>query len=87
MNTSTLKTFGELCARFLQMAYGLSKDSSRIDFVFDTYVEGSVKDSERQRRLSCSPIDLNVICEEAPLPVSMESLWASFANKSKLQDS
>ena len=85
MNTSTLKTFGDLCAQFLQMAYGLSKDSSRIDFVFDTYVEGSVKDSEQQRRLRCSPIDLNVICEETPLPVSMESFWASSANKSKLQ--
>ena len=85
MNTSTFKTFGDLCARFLQMAYGLSKHSSRIDFIFDTYVEGSVKDSERQRRLRCSPIDLNVICEETPLPVSMDSFWASSANKSKLQ--
>jgi len=54
------------------MVYGLSKDCSRIDFVFHTYVEGSVKDTEWQRRLSCSPIDLNVICEEMPLPVSMD---------------
>ena len=79
------RTFGDLCARFLQTAYGLSKDSYRIDFVFDTYVEGSIKDSERQRRLSCGPIDLNVICEETPLPVSMDAFWASSANKSKLQ--
>ena len=56
MNTSTLKTFGDLCARFIQMAYGLSKDSSHIDFVFNTYMEGSVKDSERQRRSTCSPV-------------------------------
>jgi len=67
------------------MAYGLSKDCSRIDFVFDTYVEGSVKDSEWQRRLSCSPIDLNVICEETPLPFSMDPFLASSSNKSKLQ--
>ena len=37
MNTSSLKTFGDLCAWFLQVAYGVSKDSNRIDFVFDTY--------------------------------------------------
>jgi len=85
INTSSLKTFGDLCKRFLKMAYGLSKDCSRIDFVFDTYVEGLVKDSERQRRLSCSPIDLNVICEEMPLPVSMDPFWASSSNKSKVQ--
>ena len=48
MNTSSLKTFGDLCAWFLQMAYGLNKDSNRIDFFFDTYVEGSIKESERQ---------------------------------------
>ena len=72
INTSSLKTFGDLCKRFLETAYGLSKDCSRIDFVFHTYVEGSVKDTEWQRRLSCSPIDLNVICEEMPLPVSMD---------------
>jgi len=67
------------------MAYGLNKDCSRIDFVFDTYVEGSEKDSERQRRLSCSPIDLNVIYEEMPLPVSIDPFWALSSNKSKLQ--
>jgi len=42
-----------------------------------------VKDSEQQRRHSCSPIDLNVICEEMPLPVSMDPFWASSSNKSK----
>ena len=77
MNISTLKTIGDLRAQFLLMTYGLSKDSSHIDFVFDTYMEGSVKDSEQQRRLSYSPKDFNVICEEIPLPFSGHHLLTS----------
>ena len=56
-----------------------------IDFVFDTYVERSIKESERQRRLCCGSLDLSVICEEALLPVSIDAFWASSANKSKFQ--
>ena len=47
----------------------------------------SVKDGERARRCNCSPIDLNNVSpdHETPLPVTMESFWASSMNKAKLQ--
>jgi hypothetical protein len=51
----------------------------------DTYLEGSVKDSERAKRCSCSPIDLNVMCEDTPLPVTMDAFWVSSTNKDKVQ--
>lgn len=49
-----------LCSDFLDTIYGLCSESERIDFVFDTYMDDSVKDSERGRR-SCSPVDLNEV--------------------------
>ena len=50
-----------------------------------SYIDASVKDSEQARRCNCSPIDLNDVSPETPLPVTMESFWASSMNKTKLQ--
>ena len=85
MRLASVKTFGELCTNFLDMTHALCSNSNRIDFVFDTYLEGSVKDSERARRCSHSPIDLNVMYEDTPLPVTMDAFWASSTNKAKVQ--
>ena len=39
------KTFHDLSSHFLEL-HGISSNSNRIDFVFDTYIEGLIKDSE-----------------------------------------
>ena len=85
MRIASVKTFGDLCTNFLDMTLGLCGNSNRIDYVFDTYLEGSVKDSERAQRYSCSPIDLNVMCGDTHLPVTMDTFWASSTNKAKVQ--
>ena len=85
MRLANLNTFGDLCTDFLGYVHILSHSANRIDFVFDTYIDASVKDSERARRCNCSPIDLNDMSPETPLPVTMESFWASSINKAKLQ--
>ena len=85
MRLANLNTFGDLCTDFLGYVHILSHSANRIDFVFDTYIDASVKDSERARRCNCSPIDLNDVSPETPLPVTMESFWASSINKAKLQ--
>ena len=46
LKTSSISTFGEMCNQFMSMVFGVCKNASRIDFVFDSYIEGSVKDSE-----------------------------------------
>lgn len=46
MRTVNINTFGDLCTNFLGYVHGLCNNANRIDFVFDTYIEGSVKDSE-----------------------------------------
>ena len=50
VRTKQLKTFGEFCESFLVMILNICKNASRTDLVFDTYMEGSVKDTERPGR-------------------------------------
>ena len=61
------------------------QDATGIDLVFDSYKEGSVKDTERSRRLTMKPIEISMIAEDTPLPVNMDTFWASVSSKAKLQ--
>lgn len=45
-----------------------------------------MKDSERVRRRSENPIDVNEMGKETKLPVLKEAFWASSSNKAKLQE-
>ena len=83
--TLKLKTFGDLLDTFIKPYETYSHYAFCIDFVFDTYIEGSVKDSERVRRTELQPIDINQLTAETPLPKEMGSFWSSITNKHKLQ--
>ena len=81
-----LASFGALCDGFLQYTHTSAKGAERIDLVFDSYTERSIKNSERQRRETTQPIDeLHTINRETPLPVEMNRFWASSKNEQKLQ--
>ena len=67
------------------MLLDICKNATRIDLVFDSYKEGSVKDTERSRRSTMKPIEISMIAEDTPLPVNMDTFWASVSNKAKLQ--
>ena len=67
------------------MVLKLSTNASHIDFVFYSYIEGSVKDSEWTRRCTTPAIEISSLSEETLLPVDMASFWPSSANKVKLQ--
>lgn len=86
IRTSSLRTFGDFCEVFLKTVIGLSVNASRIDFVFDSYIEGSVKDSERQRRTLRPPIEYSNLNPETKLPKEMNSVWASSGNKARLEE-
>ena len=85
LKTSSMSTFGELCNQFLSMVFGVCKNASRIDFIFDSYIEGSVKDSERLRRTQKTPVLYSNIALESKLARDMDSFWPSAANKVKLE--
>ena len=67
------------------MLPAICKNATRIDLVFDSYKECSVKDTERSRRSTMKPIEISMLAEDTPLPVIMYTFWASVSNKAKLQ--
>ena len=71
----------DLSTHFRKYIHGVSNNANRVDFTFDTYIEGSITDSERERGCKCSPIDLNEVLPETPLPVTTEVFWAFSMNK------
>ena len=54
--TKQMKTFGDMLCRFMDWVSYLCTNATRVDFVFDTYIDGSIKDSERIRRGKSSSI-------------------------------
>ena len=80
-----LRTFADFCSSFLNMLLAICKNATRIYLVFDSYKEGSVKDTERNRRSTMKPIEISMIADDTPLPVNKETFWASVSNKGKLQ--
>jgi len=67
------------------MFFGVCKNASRIDFIFDSYIEGSVKDSETLRRTQKTPVLYSNIALESKLARDVGSFWPSAANKVKLE--
>ena len=85
IKTSNIKTFGEFCDNTLNATQCTTKCASRIYLVFDSCVEKSIKDSERQMRANKIPIELKDINKETPFPVEMGRFWPSIRNKTKLE--
>ncbi len=77
--------FYHILKKFGEMVKNLMKKPDRVDFVFDSYIEGSVKDSERSRRESSKPIEINQITQATRLPKDLMTFWPSGNNKTKLQ--
>ena len=85
MKTNDLKTFGDFALVFTNYIMASAKGANRIDLIFDSYCERSIKDHERQRRQNLHPIELNLLQEDTPLPIEMNRFWTSNQNKCKLQ--
>ena len=85
LDVKNTRTFDELCKSFLSYVLSLRKNTDQVHFVFDSYIEGSVKDSERCRRYQSHPIDIHILADNTPIPVDMSTFWTSNKNKQKLQ--
>ena len=53
--------------------------------MFDSYVETSIKDSERKKWENKLPIELHYIKKRTPMSVEMDKFCSSIANKTKLE--
>ena len=80
VQSNQLKTFGEFRKSFLAIISNICKNASCIDLVFDTYMEGSVKDTESKSKA----IEFSKVWEDTS-PVEMETFRESVSNKRELQ--
>ena len=61
IKTKEFTTFDDFSRAIVEYIHCSAKNASRIDFVFDSYLDMSIKDSERKTRETTSPIELNVV--------------------------
>ena len=80
-----LQTCADLCSTFLNMLLAICKNATRIYLAFDSYKEGSVKDTERSRRSTRKPNEISMIAEDTPMPVILDTFWASVFNKANFK--
>ncbi|KAK7086248.1 hypothetical protein SK128_013504 [Halocaridina rubra] len=83
--TKEFTNFGEFAGAIVEYVQKSAKGAYRIDYIYDSYSDISIKDSERKRCETISPIELNVVSEEAPIPVQMEQFWPANRNKHNLE--
>ena len=83
--TVQYKTFGHYMTAYLNSIYKLCVNANTIHLVFDSYIDGSVKDSERLRRSTKQAVEISTIENETLFPIDLDSFWPSSTNKEKLQ--
>ena len=80
-----LKAFGDFAKHLWQTFSHLSRGCSRLDIIFDLYIEQSIKEHERERRSKADGINTAINRRDQPLPVDMNRFWSSTTNKVRLQ--
>ena len=60
-------------------------DFQRVDVVFDSYVEKSIKEGERKRRSCVQPLEYVNLENDTRIPVQSDRFWASSNNKEMVQ--
>ena len=85
IKTLKMKTYQDLVNHLWDMFKYVSKDSSRIDIIFDSYFKQSVKQLERDRRSFDQAIGVKIASACQKLPIEMENFWSSSNNKIQLQ--
>ncbi len=66
-----LQTFGH-CEALVDYVMKTIHKATEIHLVFDSYIDGSTKDSKRLHRCKSKPIELCFISPETHLPVIMD---------------
>ena len=80
-----LSNFSDLLSKLTQMT-DVYHSYGRCDYIFDIYNDNpSVKDSERLRRCSVTPVALSTVEQTTPLPKDMITFWPSNKNKELLE--
>ncbi len=83
INSSTYSTFGDLINYMVNKLLTIYPNKI-VHTVFDSYINGSLKGAERDRR-SSSVLELAKIDSKTKIPTQMEKFWASATNKVNFQ--
>jgi hypothetical protein len=82
---SGLSNFSDLLSKFAELN-DVYHHYGRCDYIFDIYNDNpSVKDTERLRRCSATPVVLSSVELTTPLPKDMTTFWPSSKNKVLLE--
>ena len=82
---SGLADFSDLLSQLTQIT-DVYHRYGRCDYIFDIYSENpSVKDSERLRRSTVTPVTLSTVEQTTPLPKDISTFWPSSKNKLLLE--
>ena len=77
--------FGDLCMWYYRQLVGAFRKCSRIDIVFDTYRDVSIKSGERERRTaSGSALEITIHSPATPVPRQWQKYMSSSKNKANL---
>ena len=79
---TTKMTYSQFATVLLKKVLSIGRDSSRIDVVFDVYLDNSIKGVERNRR-SCGELKLQQIIPDAEIK-QLALVLLSNDNKNKL---
>ena len=71
IKANDIQTFGDFCKQFLDYISAIGRGQARLDLVFDSYVEGSIKDSERNCCQDKALIEINRIHYDTSLPIEI----------------
>ena len=80
-----LNTYADFANTLWKTFLNLAVGCSRIDVVFDLYLQQSIKQDERKRRSKTDAIETTISHLEQQLPVDMDKFWASPDNKMRFQ--
>ena len=84
-NLSSFKTFGQ-AVKCIFFSGNTLCNRTNLHIVFDSYLENSIKSSERLRRAGgCDSIVMTEINSDITIPKQMEKFWISPTNKINLQ--
>ena len=64
VSTKQSEPFGDMLCRFIDWVSAKCTYASRVDFIFYTYIDGSIKDSERIHREKSASIEVNTLQED-----------------------
>ena len=85
MSLSELAVFEELFTATWRKVKSIFQ-FQELHWIFDSYIENSIKEGERKRRLAGQSIELVVIQEHTRIPLQRDRFWSSSSNKEKVQD-